>query len=108
ETSLDDDVPDPFAELIDAGDESRDQRIAPSADGESAAVPFPPATSTALDQHSAIAAMPASGEVRDFFAKLAVRREPTGKVVIEAPAEAASNLAALFEGMAALLLAVSK
>jgi hypothetical protein len=52
--------------------------------------------------------MPASAEVRDFFSKLAVRREPSGKVVIEAPAEAASNLAALFEGMAALLSAVSQ
>jgi superfamily II DNA or RNA helicase len=108
ETSLDDEVQDPFAELIEAGDESRDQAIAPTANGDAAAVPFEPVPSTALEQHSAVAAMPASADVRDFFSKLAVRREPSGKVVIEAPAEAASNLAALFEGMAALLSAVSQ
>ncbi len=51
----------------------------------------------------AAAAMPSSGEVREFFSQLQVRREPSGKVVIEAPAEAASTLGALFEGMAALL-----
>ena len=108
ETSLDDEVSDPFAELIEAGDESRDQTIAPSVNGDSAAVPFQPVESATPEHHRAVAALPASGEVREFFSKLAVRREPSGKVVIEAPAEAASNLAALFEGMATLLLAVSQ
>jgi superfamily II DNA or RNA helicase len=107
ETSLDNEVPDPFAELIDAGDESRDQGIVPSANGDAAA-PFEPVESSTPEQHRAVAAMTASGEVREFFSKLAVRREPSGKVVIEAPAEAASNLAALFEGMASLLLAISQ
>ncbi len=47
--------------------------------------------------------------VRELFAQLQVRREPaTGKVVIEAPAEAAGALSALFEGMAALLQSVSQ
>ena len=57
---------------------------------------------------SAVAAMPSSGEVREFFSQLQVRREVSGKVVIEAPAEAASTLGALFEGMAALLQSVAK
>ena len=50
-----------------------------------------------------VAAMQAAGEVRELFSQLQVRREASGKVVIEAPAEAASTLGALFEGMAALL-----
>jgi hypothetical protein len=49
------------------------------------------------------AALPGMGEVRQLFSQLQVRREPGGKVVIEAPADAASTLSALFEGMAALL-----
>ena len=45
---------------------------------------------------------------RELFAQLQVRREPTGNVVIEAPAEAAGALSALFEGMAALLQSVAR
>ena len=56
---------------------------------------------------SAVAALPAAGEVREFFSQLQVRRAPSGNVVIEAPAEAASTLGALFEGMAALLQSVA-
>jgi hypothetical protein len=37
-----------------------------------------------------------------------VRRTDRGNVVIEAPAEAAGTLGALFEGMAALLQAVAQ
>jgi len=48
------------------------------------------------------------GEVRQLFSQLEVRREQNGRVVIEAPAEAASTLSALFEGMAALLQAASR
>jgi hypothetical protein len=55
-----------------------------------------------------VAALPALAEVREFFAQLQVRREASGKVVIEAPAEAASTLGALFEGMAALLQSVAR
>jgi superfamily II DNA or RNA helicase len=55
------------------------------------------------------AAHPPTVGVRELFSQLQVRREPaTGKVVIEAPAEAAGALSALFEGMAALLQSVSK
>ena len=42
-------------------------------------------------------------EVRQLFSQLQIRREVDGRVIIEAPAEAASTLGALFEGMAALL-----
>jgi hypothetical protein len=54
------------------------------------------------------AALPNIGEVRQLFSQLQVRREPSGKVVIEAPSEAASTLSALFEGMAALLQAAAQ
>ncbi len=37
-----------------------------------------------------------------------MKREADGRVVIEAPPEAASDLAALFEGMAALMQSVAK
>ena len=43
-----------------------------------------------------------------LFAQLQIRRESDGKVVIEAPPEAASALSALFEGMAALLQSASR
>jgi hypothetical protein len=56
---------------------------------------------------SAVAALPAAGEVREFFSQLQVRRAPSGNVLIEAPPEAASTLGALFEGMAALLQSVA-
>ena len=46
--------------------------------------------------------------VRQLFSQLQVRREPSGKVVIEAPAEAAGELGALFEGMAALLQSIAR
>ena len=41
---------------------------------------------------SAAAAMPSSGDLREFFSQLHVRRESSGKIVIEAPSEAASTL----------------
>jgi hypothetical protein len=51
----------------------------------------------------------ATAGVRDLFARLHVRREPaSGKVVIEAPAEVAGELGALFEGMAALLQSLGR
>jgi hypothetical protein len=110
DTSLDDDIADPFTDLIEAGDESRDQDlVVSSANGDTWAKHGDGPHAGGPAEHTmATAAMPAAPEVRDFFAKLSVRREPDGKVVIEAPAEAASNLAALFEGMAALMTAVSQ
>jgi len=94
---LDDEVADPFEPLLDSADESLD-RVAPapeSADGFAVeAAPLAPRVAT----HS--------GDVRQLFSRLAIRREPDGKVVIEAPPEAASALGALFEGMAALLQSI--
>ncbi len=51
--------------------------------------------------------LPTTAEVRQLFSRLQVRRADDGKVVIEAPAEAASTLGALFEGMATMLQSLS-
>jgi superfamily II DNA or RNA helicase len=111
---LDDEVDDPFEEMMEAADESRDPAVSAAA-GDTALAPAlleTPRDSTPdpvhLDSTSAVAAMPSAGEVREFFSQLQVRREPSGKVVIEAPPEAASTLGALFEGMAAMLQSVAK
>ena len=114
DTRLDDEIADPFDELIEAADESRDQAGPPSANGDAAAapVPFEPRPLSSREEPSGVtraaAAMSSSGEVREFFSQLRVRREVSGNIVIEAPAEAASTLGALFEGMAALLQAVAQ
>ncbi len=124
DASLDDDVIDPFEELIDAADESRDQAASASvtADGVAEAavetsvspsvLPFqpsaPPSFSEPDASTAAVAALPSAGEVRQFFGQLQVRRAENGRVLIEAPAEAASTLGALFEGMAALLQSLSQ
>ncbi len=114
DTRLDDEVADPFDELIEAADESRDQAVPAAANGDaaSASVPFESRPSPSFEEPSGVsraaAAMPSSGDVREFFSQLRVRREVSGHVVIEAPAEAASTLGALFEGMAALLQSVAK
>jgi hypothetical protein len=93
--ALDDDVADPFEELVTAGDESQDVAEVPSANGEVLA-----------SEPVAAAEPPTAGEVRRLFGQLQIRRDASsGKVVIEAPDEAASTLSALFEGMAALLRA---
>ena len=119
DAGLDDEVTDPFEELIEAADESRDKAAGPPANGDTAvgAEPAGPAvapfdrgipqrvgdeTTTA----TAVAALPSAGAVHELFSRLQVRRESSGRVVIEAPAEAASTLGALFEGMAALLHSV--
>ncbi len=107
----DEQLADPFDELIEAADESQDQPTA-STNGEVSAgapvVPFEPAAPSPLSATtSSVAALPSAGEVREFFSQLQVRRAPIGNVLIEAPPEAASTLGALFEGMAALLQAVA-
>jgi superfamily II DNA or RNA helicase len=117
DSSLDDEIVDPFDELIEAADESRDLAVTQSADGESIAavsaapIPFAPTIVSSRDENgipSAVAALPSADGVREFFSQLQVRREAGGHVVIEAPAEAASTLGALFEGMAALLQAAAR
>lgn len=117
DVGLDDEVADPFEELIEAGDEAQDQ-VEPSADSSAESPPVPaiaPADSAAAPSltepppdESEPRALPSMGEVRQLFSQLEVRREQNGRVVIEAPAEAASTLSALFEGMAALLQAASR
>jgi superfamily II DNA or RNA helicase len=113
DTHLDDEVDDPFEEMIEAADESRDQPAPASSNGDAVAVPEPfEVRSDSLAEPvfaaPAVAAMPSSSDVREFFSQLQVRREASGKIVIEAPSEAASTLGALFEGMAALLQSVAK
>ncbi len=116
---IDDEVTDPLDELIDATDEAHDTPP-PAPEPEPAAVaetvpapPPPPEPSTAphapAPGANGAAQHPSMPRVRDLFAQLEVRREPTtGKVVIEAPAEAAGELGALFEGMAALLQSIAR
>jgi superfamily II DNA or RNA helicase len=115
DADLDDEVADPFEQLLDEADESADQvadaiseRVA-----DATGAPEPPgapresgAARTEVDRPRPAA--PAVGDVRQLFAQLQIRRETDGKVVIEAPPEAASTLGALFEGMAALLQAASR
>jgi hypothetical protein len=117
DTNIDEPVDDPFEEWIEAADPARDQAVAATGAGnvESAApasVPFPGGASATFEDGistaTAVAALPSAGGVREFFAQLQVRRDTGGKVVIEAPAEAATTLGALFEGMAALLQAVAR
>jgi superfamily II DNA or RNA helicase len=130
---IDDEVDDPLDELIDAADEAGDAPLPPpepatvaGGDGHAAATPAAPGAEPAIAAETTPApatelettgashatAPGANGaprpttpaSVRDLFAQLHVHREPTsGKVVIEAPAEVAGELGALFEGMAALL-----
>jgi hypothetical protein len=88
DADLDDEVSDPFEPLLEAADESTDHAPEPAAE-----VARPP--------------LPAPAEVRELFAKLSVRPTPGVGVVIEAPAEAASTLGALFEGLAALIQAAA-
>ena len=72
--------------MVAAGDESRDARVA------TAPEPAPP---------------PSAVDVQKLFAGLTVQRTAHGGLVIEAPPETASTLAALFAGMAQLLQAAA-
>ncbi|MBI3269035.1 MAG: hypothetical protein HYZ53_08430 [Planctomycetes bacterium] len=49
----------------------------------------------------------AGDEVRRLFSRLSVNATPSGGISISAPPEAASALAALFEGMARMLQGAS-
>jgi hypothetical protein len=51
--------------------------------------------------------MPSAADLQRLMSGLAVQRTPTGGLVIEAPPETASTLAALFAGMAQLLQAAA-
>jgi hypothetical protein len=102
--------------VIEAGNESHDQaepevpavEPAPHLPSYQAELPEVAAEGEADTAAGSASALPTMGEVRQLFAQLQVRREPSGKVVIEAPSEAASTLSALFEGMAAMLQAAAQ
>ncbi|QEH33903.1 ATP-dependent helicase HepA [Aquisphaera giovannonii] len=133
--SPDDSIDDPYEEMIEAGDEALDRDEPASAlaalspEAGPLALPAPGAPSAPPDAESppaqaseapapvdgeaarppgGSAAAPSMGEVRELFSRLQVRRGEAGKIVIEAPADAATTLGALFEGMAALLQAAAK
>jgi superfamily II DNA or RNA helicase len=96
---IDDEVADVFEPVIEAADESRDV--------PTPLTPAEPLAAAAMSDGAVrLPAMP-SGDVRQLFSQLQVRRQPNGGVVIEAPPEAASALGALFEGLAALIQSVS-
>jgi SNF2 family DNA or RNA helicase len=95
--------PDPFEEVIDSADESTDRAAAM----EARAVVEPIDDEGSVGVVPAVAESNAGGEVRRLFSQLQIRRESDGRVILEAPAEAASALGALFEGMAALLTQAS-
>ncbi len=109
---LDDQVEDSLGDLIDAADESADAEV-PEAEAviEPPSYPYEPPTPEPQRSEAPAGrdgegrpALPSPAGVRELFSRLEVRREAaSGKVVIEAPAEVAGELGALFEGMAALL-----
>jgi superfamily II DNA/RNA helicase len=101
---------DAFEPLIEAGDESQDGSAATDSgpEPEAATASTGAGTNGEGAARPDASAMPAPAEVRRLFSKLSVRRQDDGKVVIEAPAEAATALSALFEGMAALLQSVAE
>ena len=100
---IDAEVTDPFAPMIDAGDESL-----VSIQKERAEVGGEPASVAATPPLAASTPVPSAVDVRDVLSKLKMRREPDGRVLIEAEPEAVSALGALFEGMAAMLQALAK
>ncbi len=108
EFSIDDEVADPFEEIIEVADESADRMAALS---EADPVVQPPDITPVPTRPEPTFAAPATdsgNEVRRLFSKLTIRKESDGRVVLEAPPEAASALGALFEGMAALLQSATK
>jgi superfamily II DNA or RNA helicase len=115
---VDDEVRDPFEPLLDAADESPDAPVAaaatlhtpastPPTNGEDRQEPALGASVASNGTWSDSSTTGAIGDVRELLSKLEVRREPSGKLLIEAPPEAASTLLALFERMAVLLQSLS-
>jgi superfamily II DNA or RNA helicase len=104
ETAIDE-VEDPFEEVLEAGDESLDRAAALNETTPE------PTEADPLERSEPDSTAPRTSEsghdVRNLFSQLQIRREPDGRMILEAPAEAASALAALFEGMAALMHSAS-
>ena len=103
DADLDDEVSDPFEPLLEAADESQDRAPEPAQIATADVEPTPPRPAVDF----ATRPLPAPADLRGLFAQLQVRREAGGKLVIEAPAEAASTLGALFEGLASLIQAAA-
>src|SRR5262249_430386 len=78
--------------VSDASEAARTSEIDGGSDGQAPSSPAP-----------SLPSLPPVDDVRRLFGQLQVRRSVDGKVIIEAPPEAAVTLGALFEGMAALL-----
>jgi hypothetical protein len=113
----DDTLPDAFDELIEAGDESEDVIVPTIEEPVSVHVPavrddsqFPAHSSTEIAAQSPSPAQTTSTvrNVLDLFSQAKIRREASGKVLIEATPEAATAIAAIFEGMAALFDSAAK
>ncbi len=104
---IDDEVADPFEPMLEAADESGDPAQAQAQAPAPAASAAPDRETKADHGPTTARQLPATADVRQLFAQLQVRRAGDGKVLIEAPPEAASTLCALFEGMAALLQAAA-
>jgi superfamily II DNA or RNA helicase len=102
---LDDEIADPFEPVLAAADESGDQAPAPPAEASPVAAGAARAASPSAAPDRPL---PPAGDVRRLFGQLQVRKSGDGKVVIEAPPEAATTLSALFEGMAMLLQAAAQ
>ena len=104
--SLDDEVSDPFEPVLDAADESDDATPPAPPAPTPTPTPIPSPAPTAAEAPSPApptVSTSAPVDVRGLFSRLQVRRESDGRVVIEAPPDAANALSALFEGMAAML-----
>jgi SNF2 family DNA or RNA helicase len=63
----------------------------------------PTGSAPAAAADRALSAAGSSEAVRELFSRIQVRPSADGKVIFEAPAQAATTLAALFEGMARML-----
>ncbi|AMV36198.1 DEAD/DEAH box helicase [Planctomyces sp. SH-PL62] len=94
-----DDAPEPFDEPAHADE---DAGTATGPESGTVSGPEPNPAETIVSERKAALELDAA-EVRRLFSRLRVRRGEDGGVVIEAPAEAATSLGALFEGMAAML-----
>ena len=100
---LDDEVSDPFDQILDKSDEATDG-VVPAVERPAPAPVLTglPAEPPRLDSDGPADA-PGPRDVPSLFAQVKIRKEADGRILMEAPPEAASSLVALFEGMAALL-----
>ena len=95
DASADDEIDDPYESVIEAADEAEDPATTPEKPETGPLDPEPRSVDSPADDPG--------DEVRRLFRQLSIRQESDGRVILEAPKEAASALGALFEGMAALL-----